>query len=236
MRTALRARVPDLAAGALAIDLAGQSEFGSLIGREGRLVRVEVSAPDRPPGRRAGPTRARAALAALPPLADVRDAYAGTQPMVEITLERERIAQRGLVDRRGGATPSPAGSAASRRASCARPTAARPITVRYAGSGNEDLADRARRHGPGRAGGAAGHRSARFAIPIEVVRVDQRPVRWSRPRSRRGGTARAVTASRQRLAPAAAPRPASAGQITGADLEQRRTLAELSWWRCSRWR
>src|SRR5690606_20298674 len=33
----LRARLPDLAAGALAIDLAGQSEFGSLIGREGRL-------------------------------------------------------------------------------------------------------------------------------------------------------------------------------------------------------
>ena len=39
----LRAAVPDLAAGGLAIDLAGQSEFGSLIGREGRLVRVEVS-------------------------------------------------------------------------------------------------------------------------------------------------------------------------------------------------
>ena len=41
----LRRAVPDLAAGSLAIDLAGQSEFGSLIGREGRLVRVEVSAP-----------------------------------------------------------------------------------------------------------------------------------------------------------------------------------------------
>ena len=40
---ALRQAVPDLAqAGALAIDLAGQSEFGSLIGREGRTVRVEV--------------------------------------------------------------------------------------------------------------------------------------------------------------------------------------------------
>jgi len=41
---ALRRAVPDLATGALALDLAGQSEFGSLIGREGRLVRVEVSA------------------------------------------------------------------------------------------------------------------------------------------------------------------------------------------------
>ncbi|MBL8983357.1 MAG: efflux RND transporter permease subunit, partial [Gemmatimonadetes bacterium] len=40
----LRAGVPDLSKGALAIDLAGQSEFGSLIGREGRTVRVEVSA------------------------------------------------------------------------------------------------------------------------------------------------------------------------------------------------
>jgi multidrug efflux pump subunit AcrB len=41
----LRTAVPDLAHGALALDLAGQSEFGSLIGREGRLVRVDVSAP-----------------------------------------------------------------------------------------------------------------------------------------------------------------------------------------------
>ena len=43
-RAASARSVPDLAKGALAIDLAGQSEFGSLIGREGRVVRVEVSA------------------------------------------------------------------------------------------------------------------------------------------------------------------------------------------------
>ena len=52
----LRGALPDLAKGALALDLAGQSEFGSLIGREGRIVRVEVSAPA-PEKRHAGPTR-----------------------------------------------------------------------------------------------------------------------------------------------------------------------------------
>ena len=92
----LREAVPDLAAGgALALDLAGQSEFGSLIGREGRTVRVEVSAPQRGDAARAA-EQVRIALEDVPQLADVRDAFAGTQPLVELTLNRERIAQRGL--------------------------------------------------------------------------------------------------------------------------------------------
>src|ERR1043166_5351455 len=75
----LRRAVPDLAAGALAIDLAGQSEFGSLIGREGRLVRVEVSAPKVDEADRWADS-ARRLLEPLRTLADVRDAYSGTQP------------------------------------------------------------------------------------------------------------------------------------------------------------
>jgi hydrophobic/amphiphilic exporter-1 (mainly G- bacteria), HAE1 family len=62
----LREALPDLAAGMLALDLAGQSEFGSLIGREGRLVRVEVSARTLAEDRRRGPIRCAPRLAALP--------------------------------------------------------------------------------------------------------------------------------------------------------------------------
>lgn len=80
----LRRSLPDLASGALAIDLAGQSEFGSLIGREGRLVRVELS------GSTIGDTdrwadTVRTRLQKLTSLSDVRDAYASTQPVVEIS-------------------------------------------------------------------------------------------------------------------------------------------------------
>src|SRR5688572_29428664 len=84
---ALRAAVPDLAQGALALDLAGQSEFGSLIGRDGRLVRAEVSAATLAESQRWADS-ARTLLRSLETLADVRDAYGSTQPIVEVALER----------------------------------------------------------------------------------------------------------------------------------------------------
>ena len=145
----LRARVPDLAAGALAIDLAGQSEFGSLIGREGRLLRVEVGAPDRGEAARVGPTAPAPCSAAIPGLTDVRDAYAGTQPVIELGLERERIALRGS---RWTRWPSAlAGGLGGVEASELRETDRRtPIRVRYAG---------ARQRGP-RHGARGDHRRA----------------------------------------------------------------------------
>nr|MBA2290913.1 efflux RND transporter permease subunit [Gemmatimonadales bacterium] len=69
----LRKSVPDLAQGMLSIDLAGQSEFGSLIGREGRTVRVEVSAPKLSQSARDA-VAVREAMDSVPTLADVRDA------------------------------------------------------------------------------------------------------------------------------------------------------------------
>jgi multidrug efflux pump subunit AcrB len=36
-------------------------------------------------------------MRALPSLSDVRDAYAETQPIVEVTLRRDRMAERGIV-------------------------------------------------------------------------------------------------------------------------------------------
>ncbi len=221
---ALRRAVPDLAAGALALDLAGQSEFGSLIGREGRVVRVEVSAPEVREAERWADA-ARQALGRLPTLVDVRDAYAGSQPVIEIGLERDRLARRGLsVERVADALAGGLGGVA---ASELRETDRRtPITVRLAGNANEDLS-------AALATVIAGVPVGQLVTvketraPIEVVRVSQRPVTVVEAVAERGGTARAardVARALDRL-----PRPAGlAWQVGGADIEQRRTAKELS--------
>jgi HAE1 family hydrophobic/amphiphilic exporter-1 len=219
----LRTLVPDLAKGALAIDLAGQSEFGSLIGREGRLLRVEIASPDRRTTARWADT-ARTLLERIPELTDVRDAYAGTQPVVELGLERERIALRGLsVDAVADAI---AGGLGGVKASELRETDRRtPIRVRYAGNANEDLATALAATIDGvPLGQLVSVREVRD--PVEVVRVAQRPVQVLEAAVERGGTARAVERVRQSLTGLAAP----AGltwEIAGADTEQRRTLSEM---------
>ena len=125
----LRAKVPDLAQGGLAIDLAGQSEFRPLIGREGRLLRVEIASSDRRTTARWADT-ARTLLEKVPGLTDVRDAYAGTQPVVELGLERERIALHGLsID--AVSSDALAGGLGGVKATDCRETDRRtPITVR----------------------------------------------------------------------------------------------------------
>jgi hydrophobic/amphiphilic exporter-1 (mainly G- bacteria), HAE1 family len=219
----LRERLPDLAQGALALDLAGQSEFGSLVGREGRLMRVEVSAADRRQASRWADS-ARAALATLPTLTDVREAYAGTQPVVELALERERIALRGLsIDEVANAIAGGLGGVA---ASELRETDRRtPIRVRYAGRANEDLATALATTVKGVPVGQLVSVKD-VDDPVEVVRVNQRPVSVVEAVAERGGTARAVEDIERTLGAIAAP----AGlvwQVRGADLEQRRTFSEL---------
>jgi HAE1 family hydrophobic/amphiphilic exporter-1 len=134
----VRQAVPDLARGSLAMDLAGQSEFGSLIGRAGRTVRVEVSAPKLDEAARWGDTL-RASLAGIATLTDVRDAYASSQPTVEITLDRDRIARLGVsTETVANALAGGLGGVSSGEY---RETDRRtPITVRFAGNANEDLA------------------------------------------------------------------------------------------------
>jgi HAE1 family hydrophobic/amphiphilic exporter-1 len=219
----LRARVPDLAQGGLAIDLAGQSEFGSLIGREGRLLRVEIASPDRRTTARWADT-ARTLVAAIPGLTDVRDAYAGTQPVVELGLERERIALRGLsIDAVAAAL---AGGLGGVKASELRETDRRtPIRVRYAGSANEDLATAlGATIGGVPLGQLVSVREVRD--PVEVVRVDQRPVQVLEAAVEQGGTARAVEQIHSTLI--GLPVPAGlTWEIGGADTEQRRTLSEM---------
>jgi HAE1 family hydrophobic/amphiphilic exporter-1 len=219
----LREAVPDLARGGLAIDLAGQSEFGSLIGREGRLVRVEVTAP-RPEIAARWADSARAVLATLPTLADVRDAFSGTQPSFELNLERRRIAERNLsIDAVSGAI---AGGLGGVRANDFRETDRRtPIRVRFAGEYNEQLETALATPLQGVPVGQLVQVSETPA-PIEVVRVDQRPVSVVEALVEEGGTARAtedVTEALSRLG-----QPAGlAWTIGGADEEQRRTSREL---------
>lgn len=220
----LRLAVPDLAAGSLSIDLAGQSEFGSLIGREGRIVRVEVSAA-RPEEAAIWADSARAALQSLPTLTDVRDAFATTQPIVEVALLRDRIAQQGLsVDVVANALAGGLGGVAS---SELRETDRRtPITVRLAGNANEDL-------NVALATLVRGIPVSQLVeiretrAPIEVVRVNQRPVQVVEGVVERGGTARATTDTERALAGIILA-PGVEWLVTGADAERKRTMDELS--------
>ncbi|HKS04771.1 MAG TPA: efflux RND transporter permease subunit [Gemmatimonadaceae bacterium] len=220
----LRAATPDLAQGHLALDLAGQSEFGSLIGREGRLVRVEVSARTLDVANQWADS-ARAALTKLSTLSDVRAAFAATQPIIEVQLERERLVERNInptavIDAlRGGL----GGVSASEFRETDRRT---PIKVRYSGLSNEDLATAMNTLV---AGIPVGNlvTSKETSAPLEVVRVGQRPVAIVEGQIERGGTAKATDDVRAAMESLRAP-PGVTWEITGADIEQRRTTSELA--------
>ena len=219
----LRRAVPDLAQGSLSLDLAGQSEFGSLIGREGRTVRVEVSALDQPAAE-AWADSARVLLRRLPSLADVRSAYDGTQPAIELSLDRRLLAQRDI-------TPNEVGSALSGalggvKATDFRETDRRtPITVRLAGSANEDLTAALTTPIKGVPLAQLVHVSE-VRAPVEVVRVDHRPVTIIEAVVQSGGTANAATDVAAVLAPLARP-PGLTWRVAGANAEQERTTDEL---------
>jgi HAE1 family hydrophobic/amphiphilic exporter-1 len=219
----LRRTLPDLAAGALALDLAGQSEFGSLIGREGRLVRVEVASLDATTGERWADT-VRNRMRELTTLADVRDAFAGTQPQIEIQLERERLAERGITPEAVG--DALAGGLGGIKATDFRETDRRtPITVRFAGAAHEDL--QAALATPIRGVPVAQLvRVREVRAPVEVVRVDQRPVTIVEGVVERGGTARASSDVHDLLA-SLSPSPGVTWRVAGADAEQQRTSKEL---------
>lgn len=222
---AIRASVSDLAAGGmLALDLAGQSEFGSLIGREGRLVRVEVSARTLAESQRwADSVRVR--LAALPTLSDVRDAYSTTQPQVEVSLERARLAERGIPVQT--VLRALQGGLGGVEASELRETDRRtPIRVRFAGNANEDLRVALATPVSGvPLSQLVSWREVR--APIEVVRVNQRPVSIVEGLIERGGTAKASSDVQEQLA-ALKPPSGLTWEVTGADVEQKRTTEQLT--------
>jgi HAE1 family hydrophobic/amphiphilic exporter-1 len=220
----VRTALPDLAGGGLlALDVAGASEFGSLIGREGRIVRVELSARSYDEAARWADS-ARSLMRALTSLSDVRDAQEGMQPVVEVTLARDRIAERGLTIQ--AVANALAGGLGGVPATELRETDRRtPISVRYAGSANEDLAEALNAV----VGGVPVSQlvvAKEVTAPVEVVRVGQRPVVAVEGLIQSGGTSRAskdVTSAMEAFnLPAGV-----AWAVTGADAEQKRTTNEL---------
>ena len=220
----IRAALPDLAGqGMLALDVAGASEFGSLIGREGRIVRVEMSARTYDEATRWADS-ARVLMKGIPSLSDVREAQEGMQPVVEVTLQRQRIAERGLTIQ--SVSDAVAGGLGGVSATELRETDRRtPISVRYTGSKNEDLAE-ALNSVVGGIPVSQLVEAREVRAPVEVVRVGQRPVVAVEGLIQSGGTARAskdVTA-----AMTAVQLPAGVSwAVTGADAEQQRTTKEL---------
>jgi hydrophobic/amphiphilic exporter-1 (mainly G- bacteria), HAE1 family len=221
---AMRVALPDLAGGGmLALDVAGASEFGSLIGREGRIVRVELSARTYDEASRWADS-ARSIMKGLSSLSDVRDAQEGMQPVVEVTLARDRIAERGLSIQ--AVANALAGGLGGVSATELRETDRRtPISVRYAGSANEDLAE-AMNAVVGGVPVSQLVRAEEVRAPVEVVRVGQRPVVAVEGLIQSGGTARAsedvTTAMENFQLPAGV-----SWAVTGADAEQKRTTNEL---------
>jgi HAE1 family hydrophobic/amphiphilic exporter-1 len=224
---ALRRALPDLAQGgggsALAIDLAGQSEFGSLIGREGRIVRAEVSAQTLGEAERWADSLRRG-MQAMPFLTDVRASNATTQPIIEVTLVRERIAHHGL--RIEDVASALQGGLGGVEASELRETDRRtPITVRFAGNANENLAEALTTPVSGVPVSQLVE-AKEVRAPIEVVRVGQRPVVQVEGLIRDGGTSRATDRVVEMLNATTFPAGVS-WSVSGADAETRRTSNEL---------
>jgi HAE1 family hydrophobic/amphiphilic exporter-1 len=220
----IRAALPDLSGGGmLALDVAGASEFGSLIGREGRIVRVELSARTYDEAARWADS-VRPMMRALPSLSDVRDAQEGMQPVVEVTLARDRIAERGLTIR--AVANALAGGLGGVSATELRETDRRtPISVRYAGSANEDLAEALNAI----VGGVPVSQlvvAREVTAPVEVVRVGQRPVVAVEGLIQSGGTSRASKDVQAAMEDFTLPA-GVAWAVTGADAEQQRTTNEL---------
>ncbi len=222
---ALRSAVPQLVEqGALAIDLAGQSEFGSLIGREGRLVRVEIAAGSLDESQRYADS-VRTMMRGLSTLADVRDAFAATQPVIEITLERARLAERGIspAEVASALQGGLGGVAASELRETDRRT---PIKVRYEGVRNEDLATALATNVRG-IPVAQLVQVKEMRAPLEVVRIGQRPVSIVEGLVESGGTARAASDVAESIEALGLPATVN-WQVAGADSERKRTSDELA--------
>jgi HAE1 family hydrophobic/amphiphilic exporter-1 len=220
----VRSKLPDLAgAGYLSLDVAAQSEFGALTGREGRLVKVEVEAATYAASQKAADV-VRERLSKLTTLADVRNAFSATQPVVEIAPERDRIAEHGMTP--SGVASAMSGALGGLGAGDLRQTDRRtPINVRYRGSANENL-DAALSTTVGGIPVSQLTKVKEARAPIEVVRVHQRPVTIVEGSIERGGTAKAVRDVEKVLSTINIP--GVTFQITGADIEQRRTTEQLT--------
>ena len=220
----IRLAVPDLAKGSLAIDLAGQSEFGSLIGREGRLVRIEVAAPKLAEAAQWA-EKLRGNLTGLPSLSDVRNAYASTQPTVEVTLDRSQMARLNVTSTQIANALS--GGLGGVKSGDFRETDRRtPIRVRFTGTANEDLNTTLATTIKGVPLGQLVTVNE-VRAPIEVVRINQRPVSVVEAVAERGGLGKAAEDVQAKVKALNLP-PGIQVTVGGAEEEQARTTKELT--------
>ena len=112
-------------------------------------------------------------MSGLSSLSDVRDAFSGTQPVVEVTLERDRIAERSITV--AAVASALAGGLGGVSATELRETDRRTPIRSFAGNANEDLADALATPVQGVPVWQLVQVEEKPA-PIEVVRVGQRPV------------------------------------------------------------
>jgi HAE1 family hydrophobic/amphiphilic exporter-1 len=196
-----------------------------LIGREGRLVRVEVSARTFDEANRWADS-VRKVVSKLTTLADVRDAYSATQPIIEIQLERERLVQRGISPNAVMSALSGGLGGVSTTNDFRETDRRTPITVRYAGAANENFETALSTMINGVPVGQL-VRWQQVQAPQEVVRIDQRPVSMIEAVIERGGTARAVKDVEATLATLTPP-PGVQWRLSGADTEQQRTTSQLA--------
>jgi multidrug efflux pump subunit AcrB len=157
-------------------------------------VRVEVSG-NSPETAAEFAEQVRGELGKLPTLADVRNANAGTQPIIEVELERERLARFAIAPEQViGALGGALGGVNSTEL---RETDRRtPITVRFTGASDENLMAALQAPVSG-VPVAELVRVRETRAPVEVVRVGQRPVggrmwwpRWSASGTCANGTSR----------------------------------------------
>ncbi len=219
----LRSGLPDLA-GMLSTDQAGQSEFGSLVGRTGRLVQVEVSAQTTELAQEAA-GQVRRALDSLPELSEVQNAFRETQAMIEIAIRRDRLARHNIAPNRvASAMQGALGGVAARDLQDTDHHT--PIRIRYAGAASENL-EVALQTTINRIPVADLVTVHELQVPIAVVRVNQRPVTIVEAVAEEGGISAATTATVDRLESLALPRGVT-WHVSGADEEQRRTSRELT--------
>jgi HAE1 family hydrophobic/amphiphilic exporter-1 len=225
--TALRQRVGDLVtAGTMTLDPGGHSEFASLFGREARAVRVLVHGPSDAVTRRWADSVCHW-LGALPALTEVRLAQDAIQPVVALSLRRERLAMVGIEPPevanalRGVLEAVPASTMRSTDEQT-------PIMIR-GDTGDRTVTALLRQPVRGMPLAQLVTRALRWE-PVVVERVDQQPVQVVEAQVQTGDLAGATRRVVRVLAEHRGVRSFPAGvhwQVTGAEADRLRTSRQL---------
>ncbi|MES3034953.1 MAG: efflux RND transporter permease subunit [Gemmatimonadota bacterium] len=219
----LRKSLPAFAKSSLTFDKAGQSEFGALVGREGRVLRVEVSATTLL-GADMWSDSIMQIMRTLPELADVRLAGDERQSQIEVELDRDKLTRLGLnVQAVAGTLASAIGGIDANPFH--EPDRSTPIRLRL---GRPDSATLERALSvPFQGQRLENFVRIRFTqVPIEVRRISQRPVTVIEGTVAAAGTALASRSVTDALSKLRIP-PGVVWKVAGANEERRREESEF---------